>query len=497
MGFDPVENIGTLRAIFDSLPYAFYVINDRLEIEWTNQRAADTREGRRGSKNGRSYCYEAVLQRDDACHDCPTLRAFRSGRPESLEIGHPGGDEHRRLLVTSAPLTKRRGRGRPLVVEMVQHIGESKEVGEQLRRISELNSAIIEHAPVAIFTIDTNGKFLSVNPALATLSGLGCQASAKLINFNWLENPYTIKCGLADYIKKGLTGEPFELWDFPFVTYRGDKSQYIHFGGVPLRAKDGNVEGLLCIIEETTERVRISAQLMQEGKMSAIGRLAAAIAHELNNPLATLVVHSELACDLMQGAATEMTKTHLEELRGYMEVVEKQAFRCKEIIKDLFDLLWREGPEEGSTDVNSLLNELVEGKDFGREEIALTRTFCPDLPPVKGDQNALRQVFTNIIQNALDAMEAQTRGEIGIRTSLADHRVLIEIEDNGVGIPEAIVRHIFEPFFTTKRSSKGMGLGLTICHDLVKKMGGTIEVERGQAGGSLFRVSIPASGNRE
>ena len=127
----------------------------------------------------------------------------------------------------------------------------------------------------------------------------------------------------------------------------------------------------------------------------------------------------------------------------------------------------------------------------------MTRTLCPDLPPVKGDPNALRQVFTNIIQNALDAMEAQTRGEIGIRTSLADKRVLIEIEDNGAGIPEAIARHIFEPFFTTKRSSKGMGLGLTICHDLVKKMGGTIEMERGQAGGSLFRIGIPASGGRE
>ena len=312
MGFDPVGSPGILRAIFDSLPYALYLINDRLEIEWTNQRAAGAPEGRGVSGDGGGRCYEVVLRRKDACHDCPALRAFKSGRAESLEIECAGGDEHRRLLVTSSPVTKKRGRGRPLVVEMIQDIGESKEVGEQLRRISELNSAIIEHAPVAIFTIDTNGKFLSVNPALATLSGLGSQAPAKLINFNWLENPYTIKCGLADYIRKGLEGEPFELWDFPFVTYRGDKSQYIHFGGVPLRAKDGNVEGLLCIIEETTERVRISAQLMQEGKMSAIGRLAAAIAHELNNPLATLVVHSELACDLMQGVAAEMTKTHLD-----------------------------------------------------------------------------------------------------------------------------------------------------------------------------------------
>ena len=250
------------------------------------------------SKGARPIATERSLTGESDVTIAPLVKTFESGKIEIAEIKSPAGDEHRHFLATAVPLGRHLTDDTHLVVEMVQDITASKQVEEQLRRISELNSAIIENAPVAIFTIDKNGMFLSVNPALGTLSGLGAQASEKLLGFNWLRNRYTINCGLADYIKKGLEGEAFALWDFPFANYRGE-SQYMHFRGVPLRTKDGTVEGLLCIIEETTERVRISAQLMQEGKMSAVGRLATAIAHELNNPLATLVAHAELACDLI------------------------------------------------------------------------------------------------------------------------------------------------------------------------------------------------------
>ncbi len=120
--------------------------------------------------------------------------------------------------------------------------------------------AIIENAPVAIFTLDKKGRFTSVNPALAELSGLGDRAAEKLLGFNWLTNSFTIKSGLAKHIRKGLKGEPFQLWDFPFITYKGDRSIYMDFKGVPLRGRTGDIDGLLCIIEETTDRVKTRAK---------------------------------------------------------------------------------------------------------------------------------------------------------------------------------------------------------------------------------------------
>ena len=190
----------------------------------------------------------------------------------------------------------------------IEDITEKKKVENQFRLLNEFNKAIINNAPVAIFTLDRNGMFTSINPALASLSGLGMKAEERLIGFNWLQNPYTIQCGLAAFIERGLKGEPFQLWDFPFMTYKGDRNIFMDFKGVPLKKKNGQIAGLLCIIEETTDRVMTRAKLMQEAKRSAIGRLAAGIAHELNNPLGTLVAYSELAVGCLQSIKGSSTK---------------------------------------------------------------------------------------------------------------------------------------------------------------------------------------------
>ena len=324
---------------------------------------------------------------------------------------------------------------------------------------------------------------------------MGARAADKLFHFNWLQNPYTIASGLADHIRRGLKGESIVLWNFPFKTYSGDKSQYIHFRGVPLKGKDGTIEGLLCIIEDSTERVKAQAQLMQEAKMSAIGLLAAATAHELNNPLATLVAHSELACELIQGTTGPLSETDLSELREYMETVQKHAFRCKEIVGDLFGLLSKESNEEGETTVNALLDSIIDAKEeIGRKRrIWIKRYYNGDLPITGDDARALRRVFSNLIQNAIDATRATKNAEISVRTIFDQEGYIVEIEDNGAGIPDSIAHHIFEPFFTTKPSSKGMGMGLTICDDLIRKIGGSIEMER-EHGGTVYSKGKSAPG---
>jgi PAS domain S-box-containing protein len=144
---------------------------------------------------------------------------------------------------------------------MVKNITGPKRAANELQRLNDFNAAIIDNAPVAIFTLDRDGIFTSVNPALATVSGLGKEVEKKLLGFNWLKNPYTVRTGLADHIAQGLKGKAFELRDFPFNTFRGDRPHYIDFKGVPLRGKKGEVEGLLCLVEETTDRVNLERSL--------------------------------------------------------------------------------------------------------------------------------------------------------------------------------------------------------------------------------------------
>jgi PAS domain S-box-containing protein len=374
----------------------------------------------------------------------------------------------------------------------IQDVTEQKRAEDELLRLNEFNRAIIGNAPVAIFTLDGSGVFTSINPALEALSGLGTKAERKLIGFNWLKNSYTVKSGLAAYIERGLRGEPFQLWDFPFMTYSGDRNLFMDFKGVPLKAKDGAIEGLLCIIEETTDRVKTRARLMQEAHMSAIGKLAAGIAHELNNPLATLVAHSELASNCLKSFEKSPRKRAiLEELRGYLTIIEAQAFRCKNVTADILNLPWKEGLEISRIDVNNLLDNILDVADTGKSDLRIVREFS-GLPTVRANASAIRQIFWNLISNALDAVEGRMDAIIRIKTGFFQNRVMITVEDNGIGIPAPILEKIFEPFFTTKESKKGVGLGLSLCHEFLSHMGGTVRAESKPGRGASFVVSLPA-----
>lgn len=479
------------QSIIDSVEAGFWVVARDLRVEWINTSAYNYLKLQKPIRIKGKHCYSEILGNEGICEGCPSLRTFETGKSEYLEFRREFEGELRYYRLTATPLQKKGQKTFSQVIEMIQDVTLQKKTEDDLRRANRFNEAIIENAPVAVFTIDRNGLFTSVNPALATLSGLGTKAEEKLIGFNWLTNPYTIKCGLADHIKRALAGESFQLWDFPFLTYWGDRSQYINFKGVPLKRKDGSVEGLLCIIEETTERVKARVHLEHEGKMSAVGRLAAGVAHELNNPLATLAAHSELAEDLVKALQNKSDSDDMRDLSEYFEVIQEQAFRCKEIIKDLLDLTRKEGFESVSLDINAVLEDGLRLIDFGKLKISVRKDLKKDVPLVRADASALRQVILNVITNAIDAVQGKNSALIIFRTYADGLSVTVECEDNGMGIPDAIADKIFEPFFTTKELGKGIGLGLALCYELLGKMGGRIEAESKPGKGSTFRIALP------
>jgi len=429
------------------------------------------------------------------CENCPVLRSYASGRTEQLEIKvgkKDGAAEY--YVLTASPLEGKSGRGLTGVIEIIRDVTAFRRTEEDLRQLGEFNYEIVENAPVAIFTINKKGEFSSVNPALATLSGFDtiAQAQKKLLGFSWIKNPYTVKCGMANYIREGLKGKPFQLWDFPFISYWG-VPQYIYFKGVPIKDKEGRVEGLLCIIEETTDRVKAHDQLMQEAKMSMIGRLTTGIAHELNNPLATITANAELALESLENLeGRKFDNRDLEEFKESLKVIEEQAFRCTKTIKSLLDVTRKKDLGKTSIDLEELLEELLDHIGFQKLPVRFVQDVPSPLPAVKGDFDAVRQAFLNVIVNAVDAVEGQADATIWIRAKeLPGNTLEVAIEDNGPGIPENTKELIFEPFFTTKGIKKGTGLGLTLCYDFLQRMGGGIEVGDRHNGGSVFRISLP------
>lgn len=489
----PAIDIDIVQSILDFLPMGVYVLNRERKVQWVNRRIMHRLQKENVSQYPAKYCYKEIFKRKTPCENCPALKTFETGLMEHTEIKSDYRGEMRNYLITTSPLRKSQKEKEAFIIETVQDITYKKKADEELRRLNDFNAAIINNAPVAIFTIDKAGEFTSVNPALATISDLGTEAEGKLLGFNWIENPYTIRCGLAEHIKKGLAGEPFELVDFPFINYRGDKGQYVNLRGVPLKGKDGKVEGLLCIIEDNTEKVKAQMESIQDAKMSVIGRLMTGVAHELNNPLATIAANSELACELFQGFKDgHADGDSMKELHEYLDVVQEQAFRCKSIIKDMIDLTKKKGFEVQDINLKECLKEILPLINFKKANILLVQDIAVGVPYVRGDLNAMKQCLMNILHNAVDALEAREGGIVRLAVSHVDKNVRIEIEDNGVGIHDSMLDKIFEPFFSTKDTGKGVGLGLTLCYEFLNRMGGNIEVESTLGKGSIFKITLPA-----
>ena len=272
-------------------------------------------------------------------------------------------------------------------------------------------------------------------------------------------------------------------------------------GGVPVEVRSGDRVLLVAaipagdpgaavlIFEDHTEKRRLQEQLLQSEKMSAIGQLIAGVAHDLNNPLASVVGFSDLL-----GEAADVPPRLAEPLA----VIRQEAERASAIVRNLLSFARR---QEGERQLQSLRPILESTHQLLKNQlmasrIELTLEAEPGLPEVEVHANQIKQVFVNIINNAAQAI-ASTRtsgGRIDILAKCLPDGVAISISDNGPGMPPAVAERVFEPFFSTKSEGEGTGLGLSICHGIVNEHGGSMTVDPGGGGrGATFTVELPGA----
>ena len=239
------------------------------------------------------------------------------------------------------------------------------------------------------------------------------------------------------------------------------------------------------------EKERMNEQVIQAGRLAAIGELAAGIAHEINNPVAIMVEEAGWIGDLLQEEQFQ-NSANLEELKRAVAQIRTQGRRCKEITHKLLSFARKTDPRVQDVDVNELIKELVRFSEQRAKyaRVTINTRLQEDLPFVRASQSELQQVFLNLINNALDAMEKEG-GILNITTHLQGDYLVVEVSDTGPGIPEPNLQRIFDPFFTTKPVGKGTGLGLSICYGIIKKMGGEINVKSALGKGTTFTVTIP------
>lgn len=241
------------------------------------------------------------------------------------------------------------------------------------------------------------------------------------------------------------------------------------------------------------EKNLMNRQIIETGKLAAIGELAAGIAHEINNPVAIMMEKAGWIQDLLEESDTQQIDNR-KEIDSSLEEIKNQSRRCKVITHKLLSFARKADFNPQPVQLNDLLNEVI-GLSEQRVKytgVTIDKNFSENLPPVEASPTEMQQVFLNIINNALDAMDKKG-GNITITTRNIKKRITVEVADTGPGMPAANVDKIFEPFFTTKPVGKGTGLGLSICYGIIKKLGGDIDVESELGKGTTFFIHIPVT----
>ncbi len=220
-------------------------------------------------------------------------------------------------------------------------------------------------------------------------------------------------------------------------------------------------------------------------KLASVGQLAAGVAHEINTPLANVMLVTE----------SILRRTGDPWIRSRVETIASQVDVAARIVRGLLDFARRNEPNVTDLDLTSVVRESVgflKGKQSAEVEVS---EIYPELPVmIRGDRGQLTQVMTNLLNNAYEAMEGTGRLRISVRSG--DGAAEIEVRDSGPGIPEAVLPHIFEPFFTTKPEGRGTGLGLAICHGIVQAHEGSISAHNAAEGGAVFQVLLPLAPKR-
>jgi two-component system NtrC family sensor kinase len=366
----------------------------------------------------------------------------------------------------------------------VEVAAQSREIDEQRRFIS----LIIDSLPVGLYVVDRDYRIKIWNrqreigaPGLRRDEVVGRQV------FDVLTRQPAEELR-ADFDRVFQTGEI--LQDELDVTL-GSEVRSFRLSKIPMRLEGDQISHVITIGEDVTESRRIQGQIMQSEKLAAIGQLAAGVMHEINNPLATISA-CVAAISGRLGALSDKEKTAVGE---YLEIIDKEVDRCTRIVDGLLDFSRPKGKAKGKVILNALVDEtlflLKHHQRFKR--LQLVRELDASLPATVGNAEQLTQVLMALMLNAVDAMDDR-RGKLTVRTGRnRTHldEVVVEIEDNGIGIPRAEQSKIFEPFYTTKPPGRGTGLGLSICYGIVEDHRGRIEVDSQPGRGSIFRVFLP------
>ncbi|MBW2307822.1 MAG: PAS domain S-box protein [Deltaproteobacteria bacterium] len=375
-------------------------------------------------------------------------------------------------------------------ISIGEDITERKRTEEALRVAKEKYKSITENIGLGVSLISSNMEILELNKTMRQWFPNIDTRHRPICYRSFHQPPRQEVCSFCPIIKTLQDGKSHETFTEILI---GNKNVNIRLASSPVRNSEGTLVAVIKIIEDITEKKQIQERLLQSEKLAVIGEIISGVAHELNNPLTAVLGYAQML----------QWEEDPGEKKRQLKLIEEQALRSAKIIQNLLTFARKQKPEKRLVDINEVLEKTLDLKayDLSVNNIQVVKELAPTLPNILGDSHQLQQVFMNLINNAEQAMiDAHAGGTLIVRSGFLgdEDQILVEIEDDGPGIPDEIKPRIFDPFFTTKKVGKGTGLGLSLSHGIIRDHRGDISVssdtENGK--GATFTLRFPMAGDK-
>ena len=395
------------------------------------------------------------------------------------------------------------GKKNKTVIGVIRDLTERKKRENEIREAKEFLENLFQTSTDAIMVTDAGGYITMVNGAMEGMVGYGREELLGMHTGRFTPRDEGVK-SQALKIMERLFNEG-KVYGQESLWLKKDGQQiFVEFNLSLLKDKDGTIVGGVNFIRDVTEKKKMEQQLLQSEKLKSLGELAGGVAHDFNNILAAILGRVQL---LRKQLAPPMGKTEKRgsaiDLEKGLEIIERASLDGAETVRRIQEFCRRRGDQKDFVQVD--LNELIENAlEFTKVKwadevqsrgikIEISKALS-SLPPIMGSASELREVFTNLINNAVDALPRG--GEIRVQSCMNTEWAVITIEDTGGGIPLSIKDRIFDPFFTTK-GPQSTGLGLSVSYGIINRHHGTITAESMEGKGTAFTIKLPLTGKAD
>jgi PAS domain S-box-containing protein len=485
-----------MQIILDSLPYRIMVVNMDKTVDTVNK--TFLKEFNLGSKDiAGTYCYQLRYNLDRSCkeegrtcylEDRTTDLEHKASVSTLREFEDENG-ETRFEVITIAPIFDDNGK-LVQILEVSRDVTERAKLEKEVEKSNKFFENVIQSTVDGIVVVDTKGNVLIFNEGMERLTG---HSAEDIIKRGHLSTFYDMDVAKENMQKMRSSehGPVGRLNPTPMNVKTKDGKEIPVTLSASIITIDGKEIGSVGVFTDMREIFKMRRdleeahlQLVQTEKIASVGRMAAGVAHEINNPLSGALIYAELL--------KEDLKNQPERLNDVQEIID-QTLRCKKIVAEMLEFSRQSVGKTSSFSleylINKCLNLLINQAIF--QDIMVVKNIEPNMPEMVGDMGQLQQVFTNLFINAAHAMESKGTLSIEAKYSRDNSIFIIKVSDTGPGIPVELRDKIFEIFFTTKPVGSGTGLGLSISQNIIKLHGGKISFDCPTEGGTIFTIELP------